>query len=476
MNEQVRQDIVASGQAMVNVGETVNVHTTSPRTRYTSEEFAGFSNSGALAVLRNASINDRVLYLFRSTPVRAAALIAMMDIDEAVEAAASLDPARVQLIVEHLPLEETETILSYVAEAEHSTVAFGKQWQHLIGPPKGSLHHDQSFEGRVGFRREHEKAIVYWSPDSGSGMISGAIGDNVYGRRKLGYPIGPEQEVTNPDGRIVGTFQRFEGPWQYRTEAVAKLASPYGATVYRSDHGIFTTWCGIGQHYEESGGAPGPFGLPTSNETEVALGPRHDVGCYQTFEGGTFYWSEESHTFSLGKAFHSLFAENGALLGFPVGGQETAPTSSFGTEGVLQRFRGLLDYDESVSQSWPRPGGAVCYSSKHGTWNTFPPLGAVYEQQGGPAGPLGYPMGAAQEDESGVEQQFEGGALCLGRDQDTLMVTGAIHDLWQTLPLGMPTSPQRDLDSGPDCIQFFTHGVIAVINEQATHWRTPDSP
>jgi hypothetical protein len=432
MSEQVRQDIVASGQAMVNIGETVNLTTTGPGARYTSEEFAGFSNSAALAVLRSASINDRVLYVFRSTPARAAALIAMMDIDEAVEIAASLDPARVELVIKHLQVEETETILSCVAEAEHSTIAFGKLFQRLLGAPQGGLHYDKSLDGGVGFRRVHEKGVIYWSPDSGPGMVSNAIADNLYMHHRLGYPIGPEQAAINPDGQVVYTLQRFEGPWQYHIDAVALLESPYGATVYRSDHGIFTTWCGIGQHYEESGGVRGPFGLPTSNETEAILGPRHDVGCYQTFEGGTFYWSEESHTHSLGTAFRRLFDRHSDELGFPVGQQETAPTSPFGTEGVLQRFRGPFDYDDSITASWPHPGGAVCYSSRHGSWVTEPPLGDVYEQQGGPAGPLGYPMDNEADLGDWSAQPFEGGSICReedAEDHDVFMVAGAIHDL-----------------------------------------------
>jgi uncharacterized protein with LGFP repeats len=327
-----------------------------------------------------------------------------------------------------------------------------------------------------GFRRDHVAGAAFWSSLTGLGTVGAELLDcfeSVGGLARLGFPLGVERQAGASPAGTAGSFQRFEGPWFY-SEATDDV--PFGATLYSSRHGVYWTWGGFGEFYELAGGTVSSLGFPTSGEERAVLGPRGTEGIVQTFEGGTLYWTDDIRIAALGAAAAEVHEDLRDVLGFPVSGEEDAGQSPLGTTGTRQRFEGAEDYPAEVTADWRHPGGAVVYSSDRGTWVTTGGIGLFYEKDGGPAGPLGYPTNEQGQDVDDTYQFFENGYVSWLPDRGAIPVLGVTADMAVDFELGPPTSWARQLDDGPDQVQFFEKGLVTVVDGEAACWRRPDPP
>ena len=149
-----------------------------------------------------------------------------------------------------------------------------------------------SARGSDGYFQYHSAGVMFWSGESGVGMISNDIRDYYIrrdGLRRFGFPIGHDVTETS-SYRTLGTYQRFESTEDYPTDVVVArlgpehLNLPWGATIHRTgEHGTFTTSGTIGACFERSGAAKGPLGYPT---TEAAAMDGRLSCVAQLFEGG----------------------------------------------------------------------------------------------------------------------------------------------------------------------------------------------
>lgn len=218
-----------------------------------------------------------------------------------------------------------------------------------LGNPKPAKIQDtaeiRSGRGSRGYGRAFEKGWIYWSAVGGAHPLWGSIGYLYHHRSRLmsrlGFPLTGEHDAAPSPLGTTGRFQRFEGPWSYPSDLVARLGLTCGATVYWSQaHGAWPVKCGIGILYERLGGTHGALGFPTTGEEPVGPSPSGHTGYMQRFEGGSVWWTESigavvvSH--EVEAVYHALGGVGGEM-GFPRGPAE--PLSPGGA-ARLQRFEG----------------------------------------------------------------------------------------------------------------------------------------
>lgn len=116
----------------------------------------------------------------------------------------------------------------------------------------------------------NNSASIYWSPNSGSNAIWGAIrakwAELGWENSPLGYPV--TDELPTPDG--VGRFNHF---------------SNGGSIYWTPNTGAHAVWGAIRARWEELGWERSYLGYPTSDETAFPEGGRAN-----TFENGGIYW------------------------------------------------------------------------------------------------------------------------------------------------------------------------------------------
>ncbi len=154
---------------------------------------------------------------------------------------------------------------------------------------------------RSGAYNHFQSASLYWSPGTGSRLVTGAIRDEWAGEgwenSGLGFPVTNE----TPTPARPGAYNHFEG----------------GSVYWSPGTGAHKVLGAIRDKWAAAGWENGPLGFPTGNETPTPAKP----GTFSDFERGSVYWSPTTGAHPIVGAIRarwvSLGAENGAL-GFPV--------------------------------------------------------------------------------------------------------------------------------------------------------------
>ena len=249
-----------------------------------------------------------------------------------------------------------------------------------------------------GFKNQVRKAANLFSSVLGGGWSNYPVGINY-----VQYNPNPDCGGSNLNiqNRATSSLYRYT-PYQPNSGALAAGwgTATCGAYGNRNFYNYFTSWFGatrsdgesaIAAKYISLGGSSSYLGEQSS---QVTCGLRSN-GCYQTFQGGSIYWSPVSGAWNIHGSVRSrwqqLGFENG-YLGYPTSGEIAIPGG-----GVYQRFQ----------------GGQMYWTSGTGAWDIhWGDMFTRYNQLGKEGGVLGYPTsGEIAIPGGGVYQTFQGGRL-----------------------------------------------------------------
>lgn len=189
-----------------------------------------------------------------------------------------------------------------------------------IGGPDSELGLPIGFEeplpdGRGRFQ-QFQHGSLYWTPETGARVVSGAILAE-WGRQGFeggtgGYPVDSEVALRNRGG-VVQSFEK--GPFYFGPTTGAHLVQGFILGKY-AELGFENSW----------------LGLPVAPEQPVK-----DLGRYSGFEGGAIYWSPLSGAWAVRNgpimdAWRDAGHENGRL-GYPMSDEFAIPG------GVQQNFQ-----------------------------------------------------------------------------------------------------------------------------------------
>ncbi len=217
---------------------------------------------------------------------------------------------------------------------------------------RGTSGYYQRFEGGA-IHCCYRESDQQWHTHTTWGPI-GTLYDQLGGTpSRLGFPLSDELTL-GPSGSYLpssfgttGTLQRFEGGRDDPEFKDYHTGVAFGATVYRSAHGAFATWGGIGECYEKLGGAASSLGFPTWHEQEVQeeviQSPHQTTGVYQWFEGGMICWCQSHNAAPIVGSILRVYEQYDGcrgIFGFPLAAAEVAASTTDGRTGWLQRFEG----------------------------------------------------------------------------------------------------------------------------------------
>lgn len=181
--------------------------------------------------------------------------------------------------------------------------------------------------------------------------------------------------------------------------------------------------------------------------------------------GHVIYFSEYGAWTTVG-AIDGYYEEMPIRVGFPVGDQEAASSSPFGTQGIRQKFY----------------AGTV-YSSKHGAFCV--PENMRYEGEGGSGGWLGFPTGELEK-KSTIEwlQHFEGGVIHsrfpLSDDLTVLTVrrevAGVLPDNQAWRPVSKETTTVSSCGTSGNVQRFEVELESGTTYEIAVYWHDLSKP
>jgi LGFP repeat/Metallo-peptidase family M12B Reprolysin-like len=275
-----------------------------------------------------------------------------------------------------------------------------------------------------------QHGAVYWSPASGTAVVSGGIrtrwGALGWETGWLGYPTA--DAVCGSDG---GCTQRFQGG----------VLAGGGSTAVKFVRGA------IRDRWVAAGAEAGSLGYPASDEVCGLRGG----GCFQNFQHGAVYWSPASGARlvadgALRTRWGALGWERG-MLGYPVG--DTACGLRDG--GCLQKFQGAWLYSSASTGAF-FVRGAIRDRWAAAGWET---------------GSLGYPTSdeVCGLRDGGCFQNFQHGAVYWSPATGAHTVSGAIRTTWgnggwERGALGYPVAEPRT--AGADTVQRFQHGTLTL--------------
>jgi len=291
-----------------------------------------------------------------------------------------------------------------------------------------------------GCRQTYQGGTIYWSQATGARTVfPGAVADRWTSLQRekglLGYPTN-DTVCGLADS---GCFQTFSGGAIYSSAAE-------GAHVVRGE--IRTKWAAL--KWET-----GDLGYP-SRDTDCGLA---GGACFQTFQGGSVYWSSATGAHTVTGEVLTAWAARGyelGSLGFPTG-DTTCDLADAGCSGEFQR-------------------GSVYWTTATGARVVSGSILTRWTKTGAEDGALGYPTG--EQDcrlvRGGCFQQFEDGLVYATPSTGTRVVSGAFFDewaahSWEVGPLGYPAGEKSCglRDSG--CFQLFEGGMIYSATAPGTH-------
>jgi uncharacterized protein with LGFP repeats len=169
--------------------------------------------------------------------------------------------------------------------------------------------------------------------------------------------VSPALDAAKSPYGTKGSLQRFEGPWDYPEDVIARWPDqqrPGGAVIYHSaEHGAHTVERGNGTLYERMNGTAGWLGFPTSDETDASK-PAGGAGrTIQQFEGGAIFYAPQYDSVPVKRAVLDYLAGKSASadwLGFPTGQAE--PLAS-GDGDYIQFFEyGVVTFRQDRIKAW----------------------------------------------------------------------------------------------------------------------------
>ncbi|MGY1754897.1 LGFP repeat-containing protein [Blastococcus sp. SYSU D01042] len=228
-----------------------------------------------------------------------------------------------------------------------------------------------------GCYQHFERGSIYTSPATGTHVVRGVMKDKWASvgwefSAQLGYPVSDEVCGLR-DG---GCYQSFERGSIYWTKAL-------GARLVTGP---------VRAHWAALGNENGFLGYPL---LDTMCGLVED-GCWQSFEGGSVYWTAGTGTHAVRGQIRTAWQVTGAewgALGYPVMGEMCGLVNG----GCGQHFQ----------------RGSVFWSPATGAHPLTGAIRNAWWAQGSEFGPWGYPTSAPRDVPGGVEQRFAGGTARL---------------------------------------------------------------
>lgn len=294
------------------------------------------------------------------------------------------------------------------------------------GMPSGDEHDIPGVPG--GRQHDFTGGRIYWHPATGPQAVSGdlaALYDSIGGPAgAFGLPVG-------------GSFAAGGGWAQYLQGGLMSHGSSAGGHVL---------YGGILAKYLALGGPTGAFGLPTTDEADVAaVAGAREAG----FTGGRIYWSGQTGSRAVhGDILQRYLALGGpAALGLPLSDEYALAGVPGGRVSDFQRGRvfwsvasgahavygaiqgkwlqyggvgGGMGMPTSCEVDVPGIAGARASSFQNGQvfWSPGTGVSAIYgailqkyNESGGPASALGLPAGDEYATGAGRRQNFTGGYI-----------------------------------------------------------------
>ena len=300
-----------------------------------------------------------------------------------------------------------------------------ERWQSL-GAETGPLGYPTGDDAAVpgGWKTDFARGSIYWSPSTGARVVRGAILQRYVaagGPASLGFPVADDGGTADGSGALV----RLQGGVIYWSQST-------GAHVVRG--AILERWRSLGAQ-------TGPLGYPIGDDVAVPGGFKTD------FAGGSIYWSASTGPQMVRGAILQRYVAAGgpASLGFPVA--DDGGTAD-GT-GALVRLQGGVIY-------WsPKTGAHVVRGAILERWRSL----------GAQTGVLGYPIGDDVAVPGGFKTDFTGGSVYWSASTGAYVVRGGILDHWlanggPSGPLGFPVTDHAALPDGTGSQVGFQFGTL----------------
>ncbi|MBO3747510.1 hypothetical protein J5X84_15640 [Streptosporangiaceae bacterium NEAU-GS5] len=225
------------------------------------------------------------------------------------------------------------------------------------GPSRSGL-------GMTGRVQRFEAGNVYYTEQTGIFMVPGPIATFHDGWPKgaagvLGFPVSPALAAAPSPYGTSGTFQRFEGPFDYPEDILSNWSETEGrggATVYSSKAcGTHMVRSGVGRVYERMGGTGSWLGFPTSCERRGTLSAEEKKRVHQDFEGGRIFW-RGGNAFAVFQLVVDLLerqSDADQRLGFPI---SAAKSLAADANETIQFFEhGVVTVRDGMAEAWMRP-------------------------------------------------------------------------------------------------------------------------
>lgn len=241
------------------------------------------------------------------------------------------------------------------------------------------------------------------------------------GAGNVGYAVTDELDAAG------GRFQVFERP-----------APLMGNSIYwSSSTGAHQVGGVIRDKWRDWGWETGTLGYPLTRETSTPSKP----GAFNTFQGGSIYWSAATGANEIGGLIRDKWAglgwENGAL-GFPASDEFTAG----GGSGKGNHFE----------------GGSVYWSPSTGAHAVWGDIRNQWSARGWENGDLGYPTSDEYDYQGGKRQDFEHGWLTWNAGQSNYNRQAAVAyaDQWaNSLNYSYPSTFAND------CTNYVSQALLA---------------
>lgn len=194
--------------------------------------------------------------------------------------------------------------------------AIGAKYQSIGGansPVGRATWYERTTEG--GAIQDFQYGHIFWSPIGGAHPLWGAIDKKWYPGHEAGWPIRDEEPLG--DGAVAQHFTN-------------------GTMYYTPQIGLHYIGAGIRQSWWNRGGQTGVAGYPVDDESYWYAG-----GAYQTFQGGTFYFTPQYGTRLLQGAIRWEYETRGGyfFMGRPVTDEYSANATT-----RAQRFEDGIIY------------------------------------------------------------------------------------------------------------------------------------
>jgi len=228
----------------------------------------------------------------------------------------------------------------------------------------------RTFPDGVSTLQEFTDHAIFYHPAYGAVSINNAI------YQKWDSPLLTSARTAG--GHLLRDYLGFPIADSFNTAEAGGMAAYFerGMIVVRGNRQAYVLSGPIYEHYRRLGdisdaNAQPVIGLPTSDEQAVAANGR----CTH-FDSGDIYWSAATDAREIHGAIRDRWLAMGgptSVLGLPISDE----CSVNGTAGRFNRFAN---------------GGFIYWSPSTGAWDIYGAIYAEWNSNGGPLGPLGFPI------------------------------------------------------------------------------------